>query len=75
LKQAGISIARAAGLFLLMGMTTTAVDMIASREFASSNNRWTGPGTRLWWRAASALRYFAPAAGWMRLSPAAQLHR
>ena len=35
LKQAGISIVRAAGLFLLMGVTTTALDMIASRAFAS----------------------------------------
>jgi hypothetical protein len=31
--------------------------------------------TGLWWRAASALRYFALASRWMRLHAAAQLHR
>ena len=35
LQQAGIAIARAAGLFLLMGATTVVLDMIASRAFAS----------------------------------------
>ena len=31
--------------------------------------------TRLWWRAASALRYFALASRWMHPHAAAQLHR
>jgi hypothetical protein len=31
--------------------------------------------TRLWWRAASARRYFALASRWMRLHVAAQLDR
>ena len=35
LREAGISIARAAGLFILMGVTTAALDIIASHAFAS----------------------------------------
>jgi len=35
LGQAGIAIARAAGAFLLMGVTTVVLDLIASSVFAS----------------------------------------
>jgi len=40
-----------------------------------ANNRLERTVTRLWWRAASALRYFALASRWMRLRAAAQAHR